>query len=35
MKEKSENGKEPLKKEEKENNNIEFLLKEKKDIQKK
>ena len=35
MKEKSENEKEPLKKEEKENNNIEFFLKEKKDIQKK
>jgi hypothetical protein len=35
MKEKSENEKEPLKNDEKENNNIEFFLKEKKDIQKK
>ena len=35
MKENNENEKEPLKKEEKENNNIEFFLKEKKDIQNK
>ena len=35
MKEKNENEKEPLKNDEKENNNIEFFLKEKKGIQKK
>ena len=35
MKEKNENEKEPLKNDQKENNNIEFFLKEKKEIQKK